>query len=152
MTGIRYSMRFLQMRRYRGKQIPLAAPQVPASPVKPVPAYMKAMSKYRLKGKPTPVVGHSQSTEDEEFSRYKTGSLCTPDTDLINFWEVCVSNGCDVVFTLFDSNSYIKRNILDYTPLRWTTSPFRHHPFHASTSSHQPAKRIQRNGTDFHRN
>ena len=152
MPGIWYSMPFLQMRQYRGKQIPLAVAQVPASPVKPVPAYMKAMSKYQLKGKPTPVVGQSQSTEDEEFSRYKTGSLSAPDTDLINFWEVCVSNYCDVLFTLFDSNSYIKRNILNYMPLHWTTSPFRHHPFHASMSSYQLVKWIQRNGTNFHCN
>jgi len=127
MSGIWYSMCFLQMRQYRGKQIPLAVPQVPASPIKPVPAYMKAMSKYRLKEKPMPVVGQSQSTEDKEFSRYKTGSLSAPDTDLINFWEVCVSNYCDVLFTLFDSNSYIKRNILDYTPLFLSTHSRTHY-------------------------
>ena len=81
-----------------------------------------------------------------------SGSLSQPDTNLIQFWEVCVWNHCDVLFTLFDSNSYIKRNILDYMQLHWITSPFRHYLFHASTSSHQLAKRIRRNGTDFHPN
>ena len=140
------------MKWYCDKQIPLAVPQVPAFSSKPQPGYIKAMSKYRLKGKPNPVVGQSRSTEEEEFSRYKTGSLSLPDTDLIQFWEVCVWNHCDVLFTLFDSNSYIKRNILDYMPLHWITSPFRHHLFHVSTSSHQPAKWIWRNRTDFHPN
>jgi hypothetical protein len=83
-------MRLMQMKRYGDKKIPVAVPQVPASPVKPQPAYMKAMSKYRLKGKPSPVVGQSRSTEEEEFSRYKTGLPSPPDTDLIQFWEVCV--------------------------------------------------------------
>jgi len=78
------------MKRYREKQIPHAVPQVLASPIKPKPAYMKAISKYQLKGKKTTVVGQTQSTEDKEFSRYKTGSLFPPDTDLIQFWEVCV--------------------------------------------------------------
>ena len=55
----------MQMKRYRNKQIPLAVPQVPASPGKPQLGYMKAMSKYRLKGKPNPVVGQSRSTEEE---------------------------------------------------------------------------------------
>src|SRR6266498_4129913 len=111
-------MCLMQMKRYRDKQIPLAVPQVPASPSKPQPGYMKAMSKYQLKGKPNPVVGQSRSTEEEEFLRYKTGSLSPPNTDLIQFWKVCISTYCNVIFILFDSKSCIKRNILNYMLLR----------------------------------
>jgi hypothetical protein len=142
----------MQMRRYRDQQVPHPLPQVPASPVKPKQAYMKIISKYQLKGKQNTAVSQTRSTDEEEFSRYKTGSLSPPDTDLIQFWEVCVLSYFDVIFKLFVSKSFIKRNILDYTPLPWTTSPYRHHPFHASTSSRQPAKRIPRNVTDYHPN
>lgn len=78
------------MKRYRISEVSGSTPQVPASPVKQKPAHATYVSRYQLahkkgkKDKTTPM-----DSEEEEFEKYKRGTLSQDDTDLVEFWQVC---------------------------------------------------------------
>lgn len=70
---------------------PPMAKQAPASPRKAVPKFVSLPSKYKLKDHHIyPQAPQKLSTDEEEFELYKNAPVSREDTDLIEFWEVCV--------------------------------------------------------------
>lgn len=80
------------MRECGGRQVPAVPTHAPASPRKrAVPQYAKLSSKFKLPQHPVYRRAASNiSTDEQEFEMYKNAPLSREDTDLVNFWDVCV--------------------------------------------------------------
>ena len=79
------------MKRYRICEISDSTPQVPASPVKKRPAHATYISKYQITKKKYKKENKNElDSEEQEFEKYRRGTLSQDDTDLVEFWQVCV--------------------------------------------------------------